>query len=102
MFVHEYDVLVNGEYVTTEDLFRLPPVDGGRVKVQFELFLHSRLFNVFNLCQDSDGEGDRVSSDTPMVIFRASPSAGSCTYKGLDLEFESVGIFRQSFGPCIG
>ncbi|RMY26317.1 hypothetical protein D0867_00135 [Hortaea werneckii] len=73
MFVYQYD---DEKYVTKEDLFRLPPVDGGRVKVQFELFLHSRLFKLLNPTQDSNGDAGRISWDTPMVTFRASPSVG--------------------------
>ncbi|KAI7137725.1 hypothetical protein KC343_g16933 [Hortaea werneckii] len=100
LLVDPYDYLIDEEYVTIENLFRLPPVDGGRVKVQFGLYLHSRLFKVLNSSQDGNGEADRISRDTPMVIFRASPSAGSYTYKGLHLEVESVGIFDESLDLC--
>ncbi|KAI7239109.1 hypothetical protein KC330_g2142 [Hortaea werneckii] len=97
MFVCQYD---DEKYATTEDLFRLPPVDGGRVKVQVELFLHSRLFKVLNPNQDSDEEADQVCWNTPMAIFRASPSAGPYSYRGLDLEVELVGLFEESFYLC--
>ncbi|RMY95449.1 hypothetical protein D0864_05319 [Hortaea werneckii] len=100
LFVYRYDDLIDENYITTEDLFRLPPIDGGRVKIEFVLFLHSRLFNVLKSCQNSDGEADCVSWDTPMVVFRASPSAGSYTYKGLHLEVESIGIFDESLDLC--
>ncbi|KAI6909029.1 hypothetical protein KC318_g12612 [Hortaea werneckii] len=97
MFVYQYG---DEKYVTKEDLFRLPPVDGGRVKVQFELFLHSRLFKVLNPTQDSNGDTGRISWDTPMVTFRASPSVGPYTYKGLDLDVESIGDLNESYGLC--
>ncbi|KAI7378145.1 hypothetical protein KC336_g19437 [Hortaea werneckii] len=100
LLAYRYDDLIDGEYVTTEDLFRLPSVDGGRVKVQVELFLHSRLFKALNPNQNSDEEADQVFWNTPVVIFRASPSAGSYSYKGLDLEVESVGLFEESFDLC--
>ena len=100
LFVHQYDYLIDEEYVITEDLLRLPPVDGGRVKVQFELFLHSRLFKVLNRTQDSNGDPCRISWDTPMVTFRASPSIGPYTYKGLVLEVESIGDLDKSRGLC--
>ncbi|KAI7366444.1 hypothetical protein KC354_g4132 [Hortaea werneckii] len=100
LFVHQYDYLIDEEYVITEDLLRLPPVDGGRVKVQFELFLHSRLFKVLNRTQDSNGDPCRISWDTPMVTFRASPSIGPYTYKGLVLEVESIGDLDKIRSLC--
>ncbi|KAI6822663.1 hypothetical protein KC332_g8377 [Hortaea werneckii] len=99
MFVYQYDDLVDEGYVTAEDLLRLPPVDNGRVKVQFEWFLHSRLFELLKTSQDGDGQWS-IPCETPMVVFRGSPSAGSYTYKGLSLEVESDGTFGDSAFFC--